>query len=296
MVSAGEISSASSTISSHFSKYNEGIAGLAGAWEGSSYSNLISKANEFSEEFEGKIVEQLSSFAEAVSEYEQYKQAKQNHKNALAAYNAALLDEENNNISYLLSQVNKYESLMKNHKAAVNAALQQVKSVKLDAGNANTSISVSAAGSSGSGAGNGSNNASVNSSGLTNPLGNYRVTSEFGYRGNIGVAGATADHHGIDLGGNPIGTPIHAAQGGTIVVSSYGNNGGRGNYVVIDHGNGIKTLYQHCSELDVNVGDVVEAGADIAKVGNSGVGSGPHLHLEVLENDVPVDPRKYFNF
>ena len=109
MVSAGEISSASSTISSHFSKYNEGIAGLAGAWEGSSYSNLISKANEFSEEFEGKIVEQLSSFAEAVSEYEQYKQAKQNHKNALAAYNAALLDEENNNISYLLSQVNKYE-------------------------------------------------------------------------------------------------------------------------------------------------------------------------------------------
>ena len=96
------------------------------------------------------------------------------------------------------------------------------------------------------------------------------------------------NHNGIDVSA-PVGTPIYAADNGTVTYSQF-NNGGYGYMIQIDHGNGIKTYYAHCSELLVNQGDVVAKGDLIAKVGNTGRSTGAHLHFEVLRDGTPVDP------
>ena len=98
-------------------------------------------------------------------------------------------------------------------------------------------------------------------------------------------------HRGIDIAAST-GTPIYAADGGTVTISKY--NGALGNMIEIDHGNGIRTRYGHASKLVVKAGTKVYKGQHIANVGNTGNSTGPHLHLEVLINGVQVNPSKYF--
>ncbi len=87
--------------------------------------------------------------------------------------------------------------------------------------------------------------------------------------------------NGVDIAA-PSGSPIYAAAGGTVIVSRVGGwNGGYGNYVVIDHGNGVQTLYAHMSTDDVSVGETVSRGQNIGTVGNTGQSTGYHLHFEV---------------
>ena len=87
------------------------------------------------------------------------------------------------------------------------------------------------------------------------------------------------------------GSPIYAAASGTVTTVGYSN--ARGNYVVINHGNGLATLYQHCSAIYVSQYQSVSAGQNIAAVGSTGNSTGPHLHFEVHVNGTPVDPRLY---
>lgn len=110
-----------------------------------------------------------------------------------------------------------------------------------------------------------------------------RLSSSYGARWG-------RQHRGMDIAA-PIGTAINAADGGTVTWSGYKNS--FGNMVEINHGNGIVTRYAHCSKLLVNKGDKVYKGQLIAKVGNTGNSTGPHLHLEVLKNGVHQNPSKY---
>lgn len=123
------------------------------------------------------------------------------------------------------------------------------------------------------------------------------ITSPFGSRLHP-IQGIVKNHAGIDIGG-VIGNPIYAAADGVIIYSAY-NNGGYGNMVMIDHGfdeNGVKivTLYGHGNKLLKNVGDEVVKGEVIMEMGSTGNSTGPHLHFEVRENGVPVDPKKYLS-
>lgn len=111
------------------------------------------------------------------------------------------------------------------------------------------------------------------------------VTSRYGQRWGRG-------HKGIDIGA-PKGTAIKAAAGGTVTVSSYGYNGGYGNYVIVSHGNGIQTVYGHCTALKVSVGQKVSQGQVIATVGSTGRSTGNHLHLEIRVNGVAQNPQNY---
>jgi murein DD-endopeptidase MepM/ murein hydrolase activator NlpD len=112
---------------------------------------------------------------------------------------------------------------------------------------------------------------------------NGRVTSEFGPRwGTM--------HKGLDLAA-PAGSPIRAVTGGTVRRADW--NGGYGNAVIIDHGNGLSTLYGHAASLDVRPGQKVNAGDIIAKEGSTGDSTGPHLHFEVRKNDKQIDPRPW---
>jgi murein DD-endopeptidase MepM/ murein hydrolase activator NlpD len=110
-----------------------------------------------------------------------------------------------------------------------------------------------------------------------------RVTSEFGPRWGT-------QHKGMDIAA-ATGTPVRAMSGGVVRRADW--NGGYGNAVVIDHGNGISTLYGHNSALTVKAGQRVNPGDVIAKAGSTGDSTGPHLHLEVRVNDKQVDPRPW---
>ncbi len=111
------------------------------------------------------------------------------------------------------------------------------------------------------------------------------VTSRFGARWG-------RSHKGIDIGA-PKGTPIKAAASGTVVYAQYGYGGGYGNHVIISHGNGVETLYGHCTSLYVSVGQRVSQGDVIASVGNTGNSQGNHLHLEIRVNGIAQNPQNY---
>lgn len=112
------------------------------------------------------------------------------------------------------------------------------------------------------------------------------ITSGFGYRYHP-ILHRRKLHTGIDFGAS-YGSSIHAAAGGTVIMAHYTR--GYGNCVVIDHGNGVTTLYGHCSSLSVSEGDTVHQGQTIANVGSTGLSTGPHLHFEMRRNGVPVAP------
>ena len=133
-------------------------------------------------------------------------------------------------------------------------------------------------------------NTTVTYGGYIWPCSSKYVTSPLGAR-YTGIAGASTNHAGIDIGA-PTGTPIRAALGGTVTVSKY-NAGGYGYYVCIDHGNGLVTLYGHCSQLLARVGQTVQAGDIIALSGSTGRSTGPHLHFEVRVNGERTNPRAY---
>ncbi len=116
-----------------------------------------------------------------------------------------------------------------------------------------------------------------------------RITSGFGPRTQP-VPGASTNHKGIDIGAAH-GSSIVAAAGGRVTTSTY--SGSAGNYIVISHGNGLSTVYMHCSALYVSAGDVVSAGQSIAAVGSTGFSTGPHLHFGVIKNGAYVNPRNY---
>ena len=112
------------------------------------------------------------------------------------------------------------------------------------------------------------------------PSGYRTVSSRFGYR-NHPVTGRYKLHTGVDISA-PNGTPIYAAQSGAVIIAGYSS--AWGNYVVINHGNGITTLYAHMSKILTTKGATVSAGQQIGKVGSTGYSTGNHLHFEVRQN------------
>ncbi|TCM58958.1 murein DD-endopeptidase MepM/ murein hydrolase activator NlpD [Rhizobium sp. PP-F2F-G48] len=126
---------------------------------------------------------------------------------------------------------------------------------------------------------------------FSNPAPQSDITSRFGNRMDP-FLGRLALHAGIDFR-VAIGTSVRSTAPGKVVVA--GRNGGYGNMVEIDHGNGVNTRYGHLSTVLVNVGDVVKAGEAIGRSGNTGRSTGPHLHYEVRLHGDAVDPMRFLN-
>lgn len=114
-------------------------------------------------------------------------------------------------------------------------------------------------------------------------------SSNYGWRIDP-FTGQHSRHDGIDFSGAH-GAPILAAAGGVVVYAEY--HGQYGNMVEIDHGNDLITRYAHASRLNVKVGDMVLRGAKIAEIGSTGRSTGAHLHFEVLQNGVSVNPAQF---
>ena len=123
------------------------------------------------------------------------------------------------------------------------------------------------------------------------PTNSWNITSHFSPNRVNPVTGVLRPHTGTDVGASQ-GAPIWAAQSGRVIMAEY--NGGYGNCVMIDHGNGITTLYGHMSAILVSTGATVNQGQQIGRVGSTGNSTGPHLHFEVLIDGTPVNPMQYF--
>ena len=125
-----------------------------------------------------------------------------------------------------------------------------------------------------------------------------KISSPFGYRTSPGGFGST-NHHGVDICNVGCTSSVYATKSGKVLMAEtvfsdpYGGSSGYGNYVVIDHGGGVTTLYAHLSVVKVSVGQMVSQGTVVGITGSTGASTGPHLHYEVRINRVYQDPLNY---
>ena len=119
--------------------------------------------------------------------------------------------------------------------------------------------------------------------------GHYNITSNYGMRVHP-ITGVYKLHTGVDISAS-MGTEFTAIANGVVVKAEY--NSAYGNMVIIDHGGGVQTLYAHGSEIVAQLGQVINAGDVVLKVGSTGYSTGPHAHFEVRINGSPVNPLDY---
>ena len=125
--------------------------------------------------------------------------------------------------------------------------------------------------------------AAVSGTALQWPTSDYVITQYYHY-----------GHTGLDIAGaSRYNAPLYAAESGTVIKAQGGWNGGYGVYVILDHGNGLQTLYAHASQLFVQPGEYVERGQPVAMMGTTGRSTGPHIHFEVRKNGGKVNPLNY---
>lgn len=119
----------------------------------------------------------------------------------------------------------------------------------------------------------------------------YYISSLFGWR-NSPFTGQRSYHSGIDMAA-PTGTSIFAALAGTVTTAGWSDT--YGNYVIVRHHSGYKTLYAHMSKINVSVGQYVTTSTVLGKVGSTGLSTGPHLHFTIYKNGVAVNPQSLWN-
>ena len=160
------------------------------------------------------------------------------------------------------------------------------------ANNANSGGNSGGSGGNSGGGGSSSGGSATSLSNLQWPVPSCTlITSRFGYR-VAPTTGASTYHGGLDIGAG-MGASIVAAGAGDVIYA--GDNGGYGKCVMIDHGNGVVTVYAHMSSIGVSYGQYVTAGQYVGAVGSTGVSTGPHCHFEIRINGAQTDPAAYFS-
>ena len=211
-----------------------------------------------------------------VLELEKVAQEKQTIINQKKAERQAVLERAMNDRD---TADRAYNELMASS-ASITAMLQQ---------RAAERAAAAAAASQGGGGGGATTTTWVQGTGqLAAPV-NAPITSDFGWRIHP-IYGTSRLHAGTDFGVDE-GTPVHAADGGVVVEAGWIS--GYGYTVIIDHGNGMSTLYAHNSDVAVSPGQTVSKGQVVSYSGNTGGSTGPHLHFEVRINGEPTDPMGY---
>ncbi len=255
-----------------------------------SYLEILFSANGFSDLIDRlEIAKEISSYDKEIFDVmensrlqieasknaiETLKSEQETQKSQKVAQSSALEAKKAENDAYtkeLQADIDSYSKLIDEKERAQDALRQQI------------AASLSRTGSSGG-------KAYVGGEFMWPATSTY-ITSSFSPSRKNPVTGQMRKHTGVDIGaGN--GTPIKAANGGTVTLAGW--NSGYGNCVIIDHGGGKATLYGHMSKILVSKGQSVSKGTEIGKVGSTGNSTGPHLHFEILINGSPVNPMNYF--
>lgn len=260
-------------------------------------SEYISKISDYDNDLLAALNETIRQIEEYKALLEEQKAEQEQIKAELEIKQADLqtiIDQKNEELKALGIDISDaYHSISETENALkeTQSILAAIKEAERKAAEALAQQQQQQSGSSSSGTTSGttSGGAVASSTKLSWPCAGGYMSSGYGPR-TAPTAGASSYHRGIDIAASA-GTGIKAAQTGTVVTASYSSI--RGYYVVISHGNGMSTLYQHCSALYVSPGQSVSQGATIAAVGSTGVSTGAHLHFEVLINGSNVNPSNY---
>ena len=255
-------------------------------------------ANQLSEELEefNKLIKSMEADKASLQTQQETLVARKKDVQASAQQLSAKEDEINENVqktnSYI-QQLDKNSSAYRTQMKKLQADRDEIDAkiaayIREHASSSGNSGSSSNSGGSPSG---GSSSQGTTSKYLLWPLpGFHQITSYFGPRD---LAGYTY-HYGIDISGSGVyGHDIVAAESGTVLLAQTDKSWGK--FILIDHGNGMLTRYAHCSKLLVSQGDKVTRGQVIAKVGDTGNVTGPHLHFEVYEGDQRYNPLNYLD-
>ena len=260
----------------------------------SSYLNLLLEARSLSEllnraeyvskisEYDRKMLDQYVATKESIADSKKNKELQ--NVNAQIGEKSAQAKAYEDDIKAQEAKIVQMEAEIKKKEAeeAAKKAAEEAARKAAAAGKTNNST---AKGNTGS-----TTTTSTGSSSLRWPCpASGRITSGYGKRKSP-TAGASSNHKGIDISAST-GSSIVAAAGGTVSIATYSYSAG--NYVVVNHGNGLSTVYMHCSQLLVSAGDTVKAGQTIAKVGSTGYSTGSHLHFAVRKNGSYVNPSSY---
>lgn len=260
------------------------------------YLTMLFEAEDFSDMMnKAEYIEEMSNYdRDMLVQYQDTKQAILLLKTQLEEEQSALKQaqeettqkegEMNDLITQKQEQIEDYEADIDNKEKAIKEyeaeiAAQNATIAALEAKIAQTQEDVS---------GNDAGDAPVYSGGtFCWPAPSYtRISSEYGNRIHP-TLGVTQFHNGLDMAA-PHGSPILAAEGGVVIAASY--NATMGNYIMINHGSGLYTIYMHASALYVSSGQTVSRGEKIAAVGSTGRSTGPHLHFSVRRNGSYVNP------
>lgn len=221
-------------------------------------------------------IEQLEDSQDAVAQ--QIAQAEATYQKQLAAEKAAAEQAAQK----AAAEKAAAEKAAAAAKAAAEKAAQQKQQTSSSSGGGSTS------------SGSQSSQTTASASGFLWPIASsHRVTSPFGWRTHP-ITGRQHLHGGIDIAA-PNGTPIMASKAGVVVISQYGSS--YGNYVVISHPDGTRTLYAHMSQRNVSAGDTVSQGQTVGLVGSTGSSTGNHLHFETWtgsSSSSRVNPMQFF--
>ena len=255
----------------------------------------IGEIMESDRELEDAYIEAREKTEEARAEFEAYKAEVEAVKAELEAQQEELeaeLDEANQLIAQITSDIESNAAILEEFAAAEKLAETNVANMVIALEKkrlAEEAAAAAAAGAAGGGGGGGGS--AVGTGAFMWPANSTYITSRFGLRIHP-VTGQQKSHTGIDIGASA-GSNVLAAAAGTVTMASW--NGGYGNCVMIDHGNGYQTLYAHMSSLAVASGASVSAGTVLGYVGSTGVSTGPHLHFEIWASGSRVDPEMFFS-
>lgn len=254
-------------------------------------------------ELEGQYAQAKQLYADLESQRSVLKEKEAEKQQLIAYYDKAIEDaedisqEQNAKLVQLASQraaLEDQKDKIKAEEAARRAAAAKAEAARRAAAEAAKRAAAAASSGNSDDDHGGDDSGGTYASGggpLLLPVGNARISSPYGYRIHP-VTGDRKLHTGVDFA-VPQGTDIHAAEAGTVIVAEWWS--GYGYCVVIDHGDGMWTLYGHIREggIKVSVGDKVERGQKIAESGSTGRSTGPHLHFEVRIDGKPVEPMDY---
>ena len=240
---------------------------------------------------------------EVKAEYEEYR-AEINGKQDALRREKMQLEAELEEASQLLLSIQQdlenrqaeYDAIMAEEErteAAIDKLVAQLEAERAEAARRAAEEAARIAAEQGGGSSSGGGAAYAGATGsFVFPVASYvYISSRFGERVHP-ITGELKNHNGMDIASN-MGTTVYAADGGKVVLAEW--YGGYGNCIMIDHGNGYKTLYGHLSVIGVSEGQNVSQGAVIGAVGSTGNSTGPHLHFEVYANDSRIDPEQFYS-
>ena len=247
-------------------------------------------------ELEDNYIRARENTEEVKSEYEAYQKEVSGKQEALREEQEKLQAEIDEASELLIGLHDDYMNRqaeiaeIEAQEDATNTAIS-VLVAKLEAERAAEAAAAAAAAGGGGGSSAGGASAYANGSFIF-PVESYSyISSRFGERIHP-ITGELKNHNGMDIAAN-MGTAVYAADGVKVVLAEW--YGGYGNCIMIDHGNGYKTLYGHLSYIGVKNGQTVTQGNTIGQVGSTGNSTGPHLHFEVYLNGSRIDPEQFYS-